>query len=395
MSSKYDLLLVSRSQDSADQLFECLTQAPDLRVEKRVITNGDSDPLRGVLSVPDLLVLHIGSGSISELDAIAKYSPEERPPLIVVGDGSDPSSMRTAMHAGARDFLAEPISEEDLLSSVRRFTAEAKPARRSKSTEIVSFINSKGGSGATFLATNTAHLLATVADRRTALVDLDLQFGNLTQYLDLKPKRGVIDALDVAEDLDSVAIEAYMTPHETGISVLAGMNTHFDLQQDLMLEGFDRVLELLSANYERIVVDVPRHIDQFGAATLERSDRIAIVVQQSIPSLQDAARIYDIVTRKLAVPSDRIMVVLNRMFKNAAVEIADVEQSLHGMKPFVIPNDFQAVAESVNIGVPIYDLARRSPVTKALLQLAEDLDGRPAAKPKGLISRLRGAARQG
>jgi pilus assembly protein CpaE len=395
MSSKYDLFLVSRSQDSANQLFECLAQAPDLRVEKRVITNGDADPLRGLLSVPDLLVLHIGSGPSGELDAIAKYSPEERPPLIVVGDGSDSGSMRAAMHAGARDFLAEPISEEDLLSSVRRFTAEAKPARRSKSTEVISFINSKGGSGATFLATNTAHLLASVSDRKTALVDLDLQFGNLTQYLDLKPKRGIIDALEVADDLDSVAIEAYMTLHETGLSVLAGMNAHFDLQQDLMLEGFDRILELLSENYERVVVDLPHHIDQFGAATLERSDRVAIVVQQSIPSLQDAAKMYDIVTKRLAVPTDRIMIVVNRMIKNAAVELADVEQSLYGLKPFVIPNDFQAVTESVNIGVPIYDLARRSPVTKALLQLAEDLDGRPASKPKGLISRLRGAARQG
>ncbi len=395
MPSRYDLLLVSRSQDSADQLFSCLTQAPDLQVEKQVITNGDSDPLRGLLSVPDLLVLHIGSGSTNELDAIAQYSPEERPPLIVVGDGSDPRSMRAAMHAGARDFLAEPISEDDLLSSVRRFTAEMKPTRRSQSTSIVSFINSKGGSGATFLATNTAHLLASVSNRKTALVDLDLQFGNLTQYLDLKPKRGIIDALEVADDLDSVAIEAYMTLHETGLSVLAGMNTDFDLQQDLMLEGFDQILALLSSNYERIVVDLPRHIDQFGAATLERSDRVAIVVQQSIPSLQDASRIYEIVTKKLAVPKDRIMIVLNRMFKNAAVELADVEQSLHNLKPFVIPNDFQAVAESVNIGAPIYDLARRSPVTKALLQLTEDLDGRPASKPKGLISRLRGAARQG
>lgn len=395
MSSRYDLLLVSRSQDSADQLFECLTQAPDLRVEKRVITNGDSDPLRGLMTVPDLLVLHIGSGPSGELDAIAKYSPEERPPLIVVGDGSTPSSMRAAMHAGARDFLAEPISEEDLLSSVRRFTAEAKPTRRSKSTEIVSFINSKGGSGATFLATNTAHLLATVANRRTALIDLDLQFGNLTQYLDIKPKRGIVDALDVADDLDSVAIGAYMTQHETGLSVLAGMSTDFDLQQDAMLDGFDRILELLSSNYEKIIIDLPRYVDPFGAAALERSDRIAIVVQQSIPSLQDAAKIYDIVTRRLAVPADRITIVLNRMFKNAAVELADIEQSLHGLKPFVIPNDFQAVTESVNIGVPIYDLAKRSPVTKALLQLTEELDGRPSSKPKGLISRLRGAARQG
>ena len=286
-------------------------------------------------------------------------------------------------------------SEEDLLGSVRRVTAEAKPSKRSKSTETVSFINSKGGSGATFLATNTAHMLTAVADQQTVLVDLDLQFGNLTQYLDLKPTRGIFDALDVADDLDSVAIEAYLTKHESGLSVLAGMSGEFDAQSDMMLDGFERVMELLSSNYEKIIVDLPRHIDAFSASVLERSDRVAIVVQQSIPSLQDGARVYDILTKRLAIPADRIMIVLNRMFKNAAVELSDVAQSLNGSKPFVIPNDYQAVSESVNIGVPIYDLAKRSPVTKALLQLIEELDGRPAAKPKGLISRLRGAARQG
>ena len=84
------------------------------------------------------------------------------------------------------------------------------------------------------------------------------------------------------------------------------------------------------------------------------------------------------------------------MFKNAAVELADIEQSLHGLKPFVIPNDFQAVAESVNIGVPIYDLAKKISGHKGVVAARRGIwTDVQSSKPKGLISRLRGAARQG
>ena len=211
---------------------------------------------------------------------------------------------------------------------------------------------------------------------------------------DRRCDRPVLDAFEVADDLDSVALEAYMTRHESGLSVLAALNSTIDVHQEPMLDAFDRVLELLAITYERIVVDLPRHIDSFAAITLERSDRIAIVVQQSVPSLQDAVRVYNIATKELAIPRDRLTVVVNRKMKNAAVEIADIEQALHGIKPVVVPNDFQGVAESVNIGVPIYELSRRSQVTKSLLRLVEDFDGRTIAKPKGLISRLRGASGQ-
>ena len=99
---------------------------------------------------------------------------------------------------------------------------------------------------------------------------------------------------------------------------------------------------------------------------------------------------YDILTKELAVPSDRLTIIVNRYVKNASIQLADIEQALHGETPVSVPNDFQAVAESVNIGVPIYEQARRSPVTKALLRLAELVDGRTSTTPKTFITRLRG-----
>ena len=392
MPSRHQVLLVSRSKEAAAELNNCLSDVRDLEVQTRIITSRQPDPLSGVAIFPDLMLLRISPDSGDELEALGRYTPDERPPLIVIGDGSDAKSMRAAMRAGARDFLSEPIVEEDLLAVVTRLTIESKPSRKKGLTKLTAFINAKGGSGASFLAANVAHLLVAISNRRTVLVDLDLQFGNLPQYLDLKAKRGLLEALDVANDLDGVAIEAYMTKHDTGLSVLAAVNAGVDLHQELMMEGFENVLVLLSQNYERVIVDVPRQIDQFGALIMERADRIVLVMQQSVPGLHDAVRMHDILTKGLAVPSDRLTIVVNRYMKTASVQLADISQALHGTTPISVPNDFHAVAESVNIGVPIYDQARRSSVTKALLRLEELVDGRTVAASKTFISRLRGVA---
>ncbi len=392
MPSRLQVLIVSHSEDAATELCNCLRDASNLEVQTRIITNRQPDPLSGVVVSPDLLLLRSGANSRDALESLGHYTLDERPPLIVIGDGSNPQSMRAAMQAGARDFLSEPIVEEDLLAAVTRLATESKSSRKNTRTTLTAFINAKGGSGATFLAANVAHLLAVISDRRTVLVDLDLRFGNLPQYLDLKPKRGLVEALDVANDLDEVAIEAYMTTHETGLSVLASPNVGVDFHQELMLDGYENVLALLSRNYQRVVVDLPRQVDQFGALTLERADRIVLVMQQSVPGLHDSTRMYDVLTKELGVPSDRLTIIVNRYLKSASVQLADIERALHGKTPIPVPNDYEAVTDSVNVGVPIYDQARRSSVTKALLRLEELVDGRTVATPKTFITRLRGMA---
>ena len=118
MPSRQQILLVSRSNDAAEPIQNCFSSAPDIEVKKRIVTNGQTDPLSGVASFPDLLLLRVAPDSLQDLEALARYTPDERPPLIVIGDTSDAQSMRVAMQAGARDFLAEPIVQDDLLAAV-------------------------------------------------------------------------------------------------------------------------------------------------------------------------------------------------------------------------------------------------------------------------------------
>jgi pilus assembly protein CpaE len=367
-----------------------LADARDLAIETHVIDSRQRDPLHGVAALPDLLLLRVGASSVHSLEALAAYPPAERPPLIVIGDVNHPGCMRAAMRAGARDFLMEPVAREELLASITRIAAEHKPARTNGHCRTTAFINAKGGSGATFLACNIAHLFAGVSNMQTALLDLDLQFGALPRYLDIQPKRSLLEALDVADDLDGTAIDAYLTKHESGLAVLAGLRDTAMLQQELMTDRFEAVLALLAGNFEQLVIDVPRHIEPFGAIALERADQIVLVMQQSVPSLHDAARMYDVLTRNLAIHGERISIVVNRYHRAASVELGDIEQSFGDKTLICIPNDFRAVTESINIGVPIYQYARRSSVTKALMRLEKQLGGKAADVAKSFFPMLRG-----
>ncbi len=389
MSSRSRLLLVTRSREAAGALQHMLSNAPDLSIETRLIDEHDLDPLGGVMRSPDLLLLKLNGRSHEELGELLRYGAEERPPLIVIGDASNAQSMRIAMQAGARDFLTEPVLTEDLLAAIELVSAERRGSKSHKHCELVAFINAKGGSGATFLACNVAHLFTSVSNLKTAIVDLDLQFGTLPQYLDVQPKRGLLEALDVADDLDGVAIDAYLTRHESGLSILAGLRDSAMLQQDPLTDRFNTVLNLLEGNFERLVVDLPRQIDPFSALVLERASKIVLVLQQSVPSLHDATRMHELLTRNLAIPSEHIQIVVNRYSKNSSIELGDIQQSLQGKPAVCIPNDFRNVTESINMGVPIYEHARRSPTTKSLLRLEAQLGGRAKDTPKGFLPRFR------
>jgi pilus assembly protein CpaE len=391
VATKQRILLMSRSAEAARSIERLLELERALSIETRILEGRQTEPLHGVPAA-DLVLFHAGSGAMPELEALAARPAAERVPLVVIGDTKDAEGMRAAMRAGARDFLPEPVSEEDLKASIGPILAERAAPESRRNSEMTAFVNAKGGSGATFIACNVAHLLADMSELDTVLVDLDFQFGALPRYFDLEPKRSLLEALDVANDLDSAAIDAYLTRHESGLSVFSSTADDVGAPQiDVMTmaDRFETVLALLGTSFERVVVDVPRNIESCAAAVLERADTVVLVLQQSIPSLHDATRMYEFLARSLAVPPNRIVGVVNRYHKAAAVELADIEHALGISQLICVPNDFRAVAESINVGVPMRQHAKRSPVTRALISIAKRLDGRETAVSKRLIPLLR------
>ena len=373
MGTKLRVLLAGRSRAAITDIESLLSGRQRLDVEFRHIVNGHTDPLYGLPEVPDLLVLHIGGLEGGELEALLERPASTRPPMVVVSQSGDPAIMRLAMKAGARDFLSQ--SEVAQVMDSVDAVCEELTGGSGKAGEMLAVVNAKGGSGATFLACNLAHLAVSTTGRPAALVGLDMQFPTLPAYFDMRLRFGLAQAIGSVDELDAVALDAIMATHKSGLKILAACPEDFRFTFDAMADSALRLFDLLQSQYAHVVVDVPRRLDELNAQVLSRSTRIALVVQQSLPHVQDATRMQQLLRDQLGVPADRVVAVVNRFEKNNDIQLADIEKALPGSAVVTVPNQFKVVSESVNLGIPMYEHARQSGVTRAIIELQSRLIG--------------------
>jgi pilus assembly protein CpaE len=115
-----------------------------------------------------------------------------------------------------------------------------------------------------------------------------------------------------------------------------------------------------------------------------------VVLQQSVAHLRDARTLMKILQRELMLRDDQIIILVNRWSKNALVSTKDIEKALPGLQLMTVPNDYQSVAESLNTGVPVYELRPKAAITRDLVKLAS-LVGSVSATKKGFLQRLFGS----
>ena len=390
MKTKLKLLIAGRAEDALTQLSARLSKRGDLEVQTRHIANGHADPLYGVQDVPDVLMLHLPNKDGGELHALTERPASMRPPLLVVSADNDADVMRLAMKAGARDFLAGKVALADLNASIDGIRDDLQ-ARAGETGELVALINAKGGSGATFLACNLAHITAKLSEQPTAVVSLDMQFPTLPAYFDVKLRHGLLQAMDSVEELDAVALDAYMSAHHSGLKLLAARPEDFRFSYDSAVERASRLFDLLTQQYAQVFVDVPRRFDEMTAQIVSRASKVVLVLQQSLPHVQDATRVVQLMRDQLGIPTEQVVLVVNRFDKKAEIQLEDIKQALPGAAGYTLPNHYKLVAESINLGVPMLDHARNSELTRALVKLQSHLvsvAGAEAQVPGSKLSSL-------
>ena len=368
-----EILLAGRSKAELEALEQLLDHHSGVKVSTRLINNGHTDPLYSIGTLPDVLIYVSSELWAEELAALGARPPSERPPTLVVGPAGDFTQFRMAMQAGARDFFTLPVSQEDLASALERISRDLKTETNRKTAKLTVVINAKGGSGASVVATNIAHINALDSERRTLLVDLDLQFGALPVYLNLAPNNGLFQALHDVEKLDSLAIEGLVLKHPGGLRVLATSPDELVMPQEVPGPRVAALFELLAESYDEIIVDMPRQIDPVTSLVIQHADRILVMMEASLAHVRDAKRLLQILHQVLGVPDDRIKVVINRYDKNGSLQKSDIKNTLEQQDVMTLPSDFRRVNESVNLGSPLYDMARGAPITKRLLGLSRAL----------------------
>ncbi|MBM0106075.1 AAA family ATPase [Steroidobacter sp. S1-65] len=386
MTHPLNILLVSRRKEVLDHL-EQILHAADLAPARQLNDNGHVNPLHGVDPLPELVVLHLSRLWREELEAIAALPAGHRPALIVIGPAADMNVMRLAMQAGARDLLPDALVKSDLLPAIQRMQEERRRPTTTGAGRISVFMNAKGGCGATMLACNVAHVLAARSKQRTALLDLDLQFGAAPLYLDLYPKRGIEQALDNLAGLDELALEGYFAKHASGLNVLSHATDEPLAASNISPAAVNQLLNVALRGHEHVVVDTPRSVGAVTTAVMQRAHQIVLVLQQSVTAVRDATRLVQWLRSEVGVAKDQLCVVINRFEKSATVAVDDIQKALSCGKPALVPNDFGTVSECINSGTALLDYAGNASITRAVMALETRLGGTSAQARSSVIAR--------
>ncbi|AKU20351.1 AAA family ATPase [Massilia sp. NR 4-1] len=336
---------------------------------------------------PSLLVLAqpvLSSGELERLESLAIRHPGMA--ILLLCQLQTPEFLLQAMRAGVREVLPLPADPAQLHSAVRRIEDKLNVHKRAQG-KVLAFVSCKGGSGATFLAANLGYALAAAENKRVALFDLNLQFGDASLFIsDQKPVASLAQLSQQIHRLDASFLASSMVQVTPNFGVLAAPEDPAQAN-DVHPEHIDVLLKLARQHYDFILLDVGRSLDAISVRALDQADMIFPILQATLPYIRDGKRLLN-VFRSLDYRKDKIHLIVNRYANSGEIRLRDCEQA-YGTTMFrTIPNHYEAAAASVNQGVPILQLQRNSPVSKALQEMARELAGESAAEARGWLSRI-------
>ena len=349
---------------------------------------------------PDVVLMDINMPDMDGITATeAIRSRQAAVQVVILSVQSDQNYMRRAMLAGARDFLTKPPMGDELISAIRRAGAMAQ-AERSKTInvqpmpvagnlslvsgfsipkgKIVTVYSPKGGTGCTTIAVNLALTLHN-EDTRVALVDGNLQFGDVAVFVNEQGKNTIIDLAPRAEELDPEIVEEVMLKHSSsGLHVLAAPSRP-EYAEKVTSGQFSRVLEYLKQIYAYVVVDTASLLTDATLAAIDVSDLIVLVSTQDIPSIKNCRLFLDL-SMTLGIEREHILFAMNRYDKRINITPERVAENLKQEVASVIPLDEATVMKAVNRGVPFVLESKNQPASRGILSLAESVRARIAAQ---------------
>ena len=273
------------------------------------------------------------------------------------------------MRAGATEYLPRPVTEADLtyaLQKVGRLRL-TRPAPEDEAGRIFTVFSPKGGVGVTTVAINLATDIFEATKKPTILVDLDLNSGDATTFLNMKPSYTISDVTVNISRLDKSFLQGVVAKHESGIYVLAEPQK---VEEGVSIAGAEikKVLSLLKSMFKYIIIDAET-ISERTTIALEMSDMILLVFFMSLPGIKNMQR-YLRYFDKMGLGRDRVKLVANRYVKKSDIKIEDAEKALNYPIFWAVPNDWDTTMTCLNKGITINMGAPRSQLNSSLNELA-------------------------
>lgn len=307
---------------------------------------------------PELVFLDLRRDAATGI-RFARFLSDSNPRLHFVATGPElePALLMEGMRAGISEYLPHPMEREQLTTALARLQRKLGgtngSAAPSEPGQLLAVFSAKGGSGSTTVATNLAIHLQKLTGKRTLLVDLDLELGEIAVLLGMQPRFNFVDMVRNFHRMDADLLASYIEKHPSGVHLLSAP-FHPERSETVPADAIRRIFAFLKNHYEYIIVDTSKSFSAATLSTFEQADRILLVSTVDLPSLRNLKRCMPLLDRITgATASDRVRLVLNRVQSGDVITKDEVERAV-GLDVFwSLSNDYESVMKSINTGQPV------------------------------------------
>lgn len=374
----------------------------DLLIEDMEATLGEGwgdlsfDDALAFLAQPDAAQLEFVAIALDEEDesnlalivAIIAAARANTIKVILIAEDVSPAALHQLLREGGNEFIPYPIPEGELARSIARVTAPPAdlppdaPAIKTKLAAtgghngvVIPVHGIAGGTGATTLAVNLAWELAIVDKTeppRVCLLDLDLQFGTASTYLDLPRREAVFELLSNTEAMDSEAFMQALMTYGNKLHVLTAPADMVPL--DLLgPRDIERLIEMARTNFDYVIIDMPSTMVDWSEAVLQAAHVYFATLELDMRSAQNTLRLKRALLAE-GLPFNKMRFVLNRAPKftdlSGKSRVKRLAESLDISIEVQLPDGGKQVAQTSDHGVPMADGAIKNPLRKEIAKLA-------------------------
>ncbi|MFB7912551.1 CpaE family protein [Streptomyces sp. NPDC056061] len=373
--------------DAARSVTTLLSQLPDAEPAPPVT---DSTQLIDALArlagesldeLPEVVLVHERIGPVPALELIREVSLRF-PAIGVVLITADvtPGLFSSAMESGARGVVTLPLSYEELANRVQSAAQWSTGVRRHLSTgnevftgpggTVVTVSGAKGGVGTTVAAVQLA-LAAQTSGRNVALVDMDLQSGDIGSYLDVQFRRSIVDLSTITDISPRVLSDAIFT-HGTGLSLLLAPGEG-ESAEEVSDRSARQIVSALRSRFEVVIIDCGSQLQGANAAAIEMADTALLVTTPDVIAVRGAKRLVRMWERLQIRKAEETVTLVNRFTRNTEIQPPLVEKITGTrMAETAIPANFKELQSVVDAG-RLHELDSKSTVKQALWALAGEL----------------------
>ena len=314
-----------------------------------------------------IVILDI-SEDFAGLDEIAGKLKLVTSKIIITSVNYSTNTIIKALRLGAEEFLPKPVLREDLVR-VLSMLASISPENEVSQSKIITVYSNKGGIGKTTIAVNLAAELAKVTKDKVALVDLNLQLGDISTFLNLNPPFDVNYVIRrLIDKEENILIKGFEKYKDLSLYVLSDPS-YIEQSESITTQQITTLFSALKKVFPYIVVDMSSSIDSISLKILDSSDWIMFTTIVNIPAIRNAQRCLNLF-RSRKYPSNKVKIVINRYMENDEIKIEDIENTLGESVYWKIPNNYFTIMEAINKGVSISEVNAESNIGNSFRDFA-------------------------